>query len=205
MMNMSHCFSFWILVLMLISSAATAQSNLVVVGDSISAGYGLETGQDWVALLQKKLEIEKLDYKVINASITGDTSAGGLARIDKVLAETKPRWVLLELGGNDGLRGLSPKQMYANLAAIINRSQQAGAKVLLLGMKIPPNYGKRYIEMFYKIYPELSTELKVPLVPFILEEVALQKELMQADGLHPNAKGQPLILAKIWLTLKGLL
>jgi acyl-CoA thioesterase-1 len=184
---------------MFISSAsATAQPTLLVVGDSISAGYGIDAEQGWVALLQKKLLTERLNYQVVNASISGDTSAGGLARIDKALAQAKPQWVLLELGANDGLRGLSPKEMKSNLSQIIQHSQKAGAKVALLAMKMPPNYGKRYIEMFYQVYPELAAELKITLVPFILEDVALKKELMQADGLHPNALGQPLIVAKVW-------
>jgi acyl-CoA thioesterase-1 len=191
---------------MFISSAsATAQPTLLVVGDSISAGYGIDAEQGWVALLQKKLQTERLNYQVVNASISGDTSAGGLARIDKALAQAKPQWVLLELGANDGLRGLSPKEMKSNLSQIIQHSQKAGAKVALLAMKMPPNYGKRYIEMFYQVYPELAAELKITLVPFILEDVALKKELMQADGLHPNAQGQPVIMEKIWQVLKKLL
>jgi acyl-CoA thioesterase-1 len=197
---------FFALLIMFISSAsATAQPTLLVVGDSISAGYGIEAEQGWVALLQKKLLTERLNYQVVNASISGDTSAGGLARIDKALAQVKPQWVLLELGANDGLRGLSPKEMKSNLSEIIQHSQKAGAKVALLAMKLPPNYGKRYIEMFYQVYPELAAELKIALVPFILEDVALKKELMQADGLHPNAQGQPLIMEKIWQVLKKLL
>jgi acyl-CoA thioesterase-1 len=197
---------FFALLIMFISSAsATAQPTLLVVGDSISAGYGIEAEQGWVALLQKKLLTERLNYQVVNASISGDTSAGGLARIDKALAQVKPQWVLLELGANDGLRGLSPKEMKSNLSEIIQHSQKAGAKVALLAMKLPPNYGKRYIEMFYQVYPELAAELKIALVPFILEDVALKKELMQADGLHPNAQGQPLIMEKIWHVLKKLL
>lgn len=197
---------FFVLLIMLISSATVvAQPKLLVVGDSISAGYGIEAEQGWVALLQKKLIAERLNYQVVNASISGDTSAGGLARIDKILTQTKPQWVLLELGGNDGLRGLSPKEMKHNLTQIISRSQKAGAKVALLAIKMPPNYGKRYIELFYQVYPQLAAELKIPLVPFILEEVALKKELMQADGLHPNAEGQPFIMAKVWLYLKKLL
>jgi acyl-CoA thioesterase-1 len=196
---------FWMMLMLISSATVMAQSTLVVVGDSISAGYGLESGQGWVVLLQKKLEKAGLSYQVVNASISGDTSAGGLARIDKLLADTKPRWVLLELGANDGLRGLSPKEMKNNLTQIIQRSQKAGAKVALLAMKMPPNYGKRYIELFYQVYPQLAAELKIPLVPFILEDVALKKELMQADGLHPNALGQPVILEKIWKTLQKLL
>jgi len=191
------------LLIMLISSVtALAQPTLLVVGDSISAGYGLTTEQGWVALLQKKLLAERLNYQVVNASLSGDTSAGGLARLDKALAQTKPQWVLIELGANDGLRGLSPAAMKANLTQMVIQAQKAGANVLLLAMKLPPNYGKRYLETFYQVYPQLAMELKIPLVPFILEEVALKKELMQADGLHPNAQGQPLIMEKVWQVLK---
>jgi acyl-CoA thioesterase-1 len=192
------------LVLSLLPVAAMAKS-IVVLGDSISAGYGIEVQRGWVALLQKKLADRHSPYVISNESISGDTSAGGLARIDQTLVRHKPGIVLLELGANDGLRGLSPQEMKANLTEIVHRSQKAGAKVLLLAMKIPPNYGKRYIEMFYDIYPQLAAELKIPYVPFILEEVALKPELMQADGLHPNALGQPAIAEKVWSHLLPLL
>jgi acyl-CoA thioesterase-1 len=175
---------------------AMAQS-IVVLGDSISAGYGIEVEEGWVALLQKKLPPGNSPYRISNAGISGDTSAGGLARIDPILSAQKPAVLLLQLGANDGLRGLSPVQMKHNLAEIVRRAQKAGAKVLLLGMKIPPNYGKRYVEMFYNVYPQLAKELKIPLVPFLLEDVALNKDLMQADGLHPNAKAQPILADKI--------
>ncbi|QPK63480.1 arylesterase [Methylomonas sp. LL1] len=191
-------------ILGLLPMAATAKS-IVVLGDSISAGYGIDVGQGWVNLLQQKFNRQKIDYVISNESISGDTSAGGLARIDQVLARHKPAIVLLELGANDGLRGLTPQAMKGNLTEIAHRCRKAGAEVLLLGMKIPPNYGKRYIEMFFNIYPQLSAELKVPLVPFILEQVALKPELMQADGLHPNTLGQPMIVDKIWPYLQPLL
>ncbi|MFA5983758.1 MAG: arylesterase [Methylococcaceae bacterium] len=188
----------------LLPSITTAKA-IVVLGDSISAAYGMGVEQGWVALLQTKLKQEGLDYRVFNESISGDTSAGGLARIDRALTAHKPNIVLLELGANDGLRGLPPEQMQANLKTIIQRSQQAGAKVLLLGMKIPPNYGKRFVDMFYNIYPKLATELQIPSIPFLLEDVALDKDMMQADGLHPNAKAQALIMEKVWAQLKTLL
>ncbi|MCX7096778.1 MAG: arylesterase [Methylococcales bacterium] len=177
----------------LLSMSALAGPPIVVLGDSISAGYGLELEQAWVNLLQKKLLASKHNDRISNASISGETSAGGLARIDAILSREKPAVLLLQLGANDGLRGLSPVQMKTNLAEIIRRAQKAGAKVLLLGMKIPPNYGKRYIEMFYNVYPQLAKEFAIPLVPFLLEEVALNKKLMQADGLHPNALAQPIL------------
>lgn len=185
------------MVVTLFSTTLFAKS-IVVLGDSISASYGIEIEQGWVHLLQQKFNQEKLAYTLINESISGDTSAGGLARINNALAQHKPKLVLLELGANDGLRGLPPKEMKSNLAEIIKRSQQAGAKVLLLSMRIPPNYGKRYVDMFYNIYPQLAKELNIPVVPFILEDVALIEEMMQKDGLHPTAKAQTIIADKIW-------
>ncbi|MCK9608232.1 MAG: arylesterase [Methylomonas sp.] len=192
------------LILGLLPMAAMAES-IVVLGDSISAGYGINVGQGWVSLLQKKFNDRYGNYIISNESISGDTSAGGLARIDQALARHKPAIVILELGANDGLRGLTPQIMKSNLTEMIQRSRKAGANVLLLGMKIPPNYGKRYIEMFYNVYPQLSAELKVPLVPFIMDDIALNPELMQADGLHPNEAGQPLIAEKVWPYLQPLL
>jgi len=174
-----------------------AKPLIVVLGDSISAGYGIEVAEGWVALLQKKLIDTNSHYSISNASISGDTSAGGLARIDQILTVDKPAIILLQLGANDGLRGLSPVQMKNNLAEIVRRVQKAKAKVILLGMKIPPNYGKRYVDLFYNVYPQLAKELDIPLVPFILDDVALNKDLMQADGLHPNAKAQPILASKI--------
>jgi len=187
---------FFTVIVSLMSMSVMAKS-IVVLGDSISAGYGIEVDQGWVALLQKKLLASKSNYIINNASISGDTSAGGLARIDPILTAHKPAIVLLQLGANDGLRGLLPVQMKNNLAEIVRRAQKAGAKVLLLGMKIPPNYGKRYVDLFYNVYPQLAKELAIPLVPFLLEDVALNKDLMQADGLHPNAKAQPILADKI--------
>ncbi len=179
--------------------------TIVVLGDSISAAYGLKVDQGWVHLLQTKLHAEKRAYTVINASISGETSAGGLARIDKLLQTHHPAIVLLELGANDGLRGLPPGNMYKNLAAIIQRSQRAGARVLLLGMRIPPNYGKRYIEMFYDVYPRLARDYGIDYIPFLIKDVALKKDYMQPDGLHPNALGQPLIADMVWQYLQPML
>ncbi len=183
-------------IISLMTMSAMAKS-IVVLGDSISAGYGIEVEEGWVALLQKKLLASNSKYSISNASISGDTSAGGLARIDPILIAHKPAIILLQLGANDGLRGLSPIQMKNNLAEIVRRAQKAGSRVILLGMKIPPNYGKRYVELFYKVYPQLAKELAIPLVPFLLEDVALNKGLMQIDGLHPNAKAQPILANKI--------
>lgn len=182
-----------------------AAKAIMVFGDSLSAAYGIEVGQGWVVLVQNQLNENYPGYKVINESISGDTTAGGLARIDQALATHKPSVVVVELGANDGLRGFPPKLIKSNLEKIIRKVQQSGAQALLLSMRIPPNYGKRYTEMFYNVYPELAKELAVTYVPFILEDVALIKELMQADGLHPNAKAQSMISDKIWPQLQELL
>jgi acyl-CoA thioesterase-1 len=192
------------LIVSLMSMTATAKS-IVVLGDSISAGYGIEVTQGWVALLQKKLNEKHSHYIISNESISGDTTAGGLARIDNGLKLHKPNIMIIELGANDGLRGLSPALIKNNLAEMVLRAQKSGAKVLLLSMKIPPNYGKRYIDLFYNIYPQLAKEMGVPYVPFIMENVALTKDMMQQDGLHPNAKGQPVIVDRIWPHLLPLL
>lgn len=193
-----------IFVITLFSSTPMAKS-IVVLGDSISAAYGIATENGWVAILQRKLKQQNQAYTIFNESISGDTTAGGLARIDNALTQYKPELILLELGANDGLRGLSPKKMKSNLAEIIKRSEKAGAKVLLLSMRIPPNYGKRYVDMFYNVYPQLAEELNIPFVPFILEDVALSKEMMQKDGFHPNAKAQAIIANKIWQYLYPIL
>lgn len=192
------------LAISLVSATAMGKS-IALVGDSISAAYGIEVRQGWVTLVQQKLKENGSQYTVANESISGDTSAGGLARIDGVLNRLKPNIVVIELGANDGLRGLSPAILKNNLAEIALRAKKSGAKVLLLSMRIPPNYGKRYTEMFYNVYPQLSKELNIPYVPFILEDVALVKEFMQPDGLHPNAKAQAMIVEKIWPYLAKLL
>ncbi len=192
-------------VIMALMSQALLAKSIVVLGDSISAGHGIDVSQGWVALMQKKLNETQQDFILHNASISGDTSSGGLARVDTLLTQYKPNVLILELGANDGLRGLSPSLMKSNLAEIIRRAQKANAKVLLLGMKIPPNYGKRYIEMFYNVYPQLAKEMNIASIPFLLEDVALTSDMMQPDGLHPNAKAQPIITEKIWQQLLPLL
>jgi len=199
---MSRILSVLIIALM---SMPTSAKSIVVLGDSISAGYGIEVSQGWVALLRDQLQSHNPPYSVHNESISGDTTAGGLARINPALQRHHPEIVIIELGANDGLRGLAPALIKSNLIELVNRAQKAGAKVLLLSMRIPPNYGKRYTDMFYDIYPSLAKDLKIAYVPFILEDVALVNDLMQADGLHPNAKGQSLIVEKIWPQLKPLL
>ncbi|AZF36423.1 Arylesterase precursor [Pseudomonas sp. R4-39-08] len=192
------------LALMCMAQNAAA-GTVLIVGDSISAGFGLDTRKGWVALLEQRLKQEGFDDKVVNASISGDTSAGGLARLPAALAAHKPGVVVIELGGNDGLRGQPPAQLKQNLASMIQASQDSGAKVLLLGMQIPPNYGKRYVEAFAKVFGEVAEEKKVPLVPFFLEGVGGHPDLMQADGLHPAVPAQGKLLENVWPTLKPLL
>jgi acyl-CoA thioesterase-1 len=182
-----------------------AAGTVLIVGDSISAGFGLDTRLGWVSLLEQRLKREGFDDKVVNASINGDTSAGGQARLPALLAEHKPDLVILELGGNDGLRGLLPSQLQQNLASMIQQSQQAGAKVLLLGMQLPPNYGARYTKAFTEVYSNLADEKKIPLVPFFLEGVGGHPDLMQADGIHPTPGAQDKLLENVWPTLKPLL
>jgi len=192
------------LALMCMAQNAAA-GTVLIVGDSISAGFGLDTSKGWVALLQQRLKKEGFDDKVVNASISGDTSAGGLARLPAALAAHKPDVVVIELGGNDGLRGQPPAQLQQNLASMIEQSQASGAKVLLLGMQIPPNYGKRYVDAFAKVFNDVATAKKVPLVPFFLEGIGGNPALMQADGLHPAVGAQGKLLENVWPTLKPLL
>ena len=190
--------------LMLAAQSAVA-GTVLIVGDSISAAFGLDTRAGWVALLEKRLAQQGFDDKVVNASITGDTSANGLARLPAQLAAHKPDLVLLELGGNDGLRGMPVAQLQQNLASMIDLSRKAGAQVLLLGMQLPPNYGARYTKAFAQVYQTLAAEKKVALVPFLLEGVGGVPTLMQADGVHPTAGAQGKLLENVWPTLKPLL
>jgi len=192
------------LALMCMAQSAAA-ATVLIVGDSISAGFGLDTRVGWVALLEKRLKAEGFADQVVNASISGDTSAGGQARLPALLAEHKPQVVVLELGGNDGLRGQLPTQLKQNLASMIDKSQATGAKVLLLGMQIPPNYGARYTQAFAKVYGELAEEKHIALVPFFLEGIGGHPELMQADGIHPAPAGQGMLLDNVWPRLKPLL
>ncbi|MBC3362678.1 arylesterase [Pseudomonas sp. SWRI92] len=182
-----------------------AAGTVLIVGDSISAAFGLDTRQGWVSLLDQRLKAEGFDDKVVNASISGDTSAGGLARLPTLLAAHKPDLVILELGGNDGLRGQPPTQLQQNLAAMIDSSRASGAKVLLLGMQLPPNYGRRYTEAFARVYSTLAEEKNVPLVPFFLKDVGGIPGMMQGDGLHPSVAAQGKLLENVWPALKPLL
>lgn len=181
--------------------AATART-LLVLGDSLSAGYGIDLKDGWVALLQKRLEDQGYGYRVVNASVSGETTTGGLQRLPRALAVHKPEIVVVELGGNDGLRGLPLDTTRDNLTRITELSQAAGAKVLLLGMKMPPNYGPKYTQGFEQLFAELAIRKKLAFVPFFLERVALKPGLIQADGIHPTAPAQPLMLESVWPTLQ---
>jgi len=179
---------------------------ILVFGDSISAGYGLaHVEQGWVGMLRTKLTDEGYGYQVVNASVSGETTAGGLARLPRALALHHPQIVIIELGGNDGLRALPIDQMRANLAKMVDLSAAAGARVLLLGIRIPPNYGPEFTEKFRATFADVAQDRKVPLVPFLLAEIALSPNLMQADGVHPNELGQPQLLANVWPALKPIL
>ncbi len=180
-------------------------AKIMVYGDSLSAAYGIPQQQGWASLLQKKLDAERYQYKVVNTSISGETTSGGVSRIQQALEQTKPNIIILELGANDGLRGLPIQDMTANLNAMIEQGKKSGAKILLVGMRIPPNYGPQYTKRFSQSYVKLSKEHNVPLVPFMLENVAAKANLIQDDGLHPNAIAQPLVLDNIWPHLKQLL
>ena len=180
---------------------AETADRLLVLGDSISAAYGIEEAQGWVQLLRERLG----EVEVVNASISGETSSGGLARLPRLLQEHKPRWLIVELGGNDGLRGYSPQALQSNLQQMVQMAEKAGTRVLLLGMRIPPNYGRAYTEAFSAVYPQVARAEKVPLVPFFLEPVALLDGAMQKDGIHPTAKAQPALLEHIWPCVQALL
>lgn len=179
--------------------------TLLVVGDSISAAFGLDSRQGWVALLENRLKEEGFEHSVVNASISGDTSAGGAARLSALLAEHKPELVIIELGGNDGLRGQPPAQLQQNLASMIDASQASGAEVLLLGMRLPPNYGARYTSAFAQVFADLAERKQVPLVPFFLEGVGGVPGMMQADGIHPTQDAQAVLLDNVWPTLEPML
>ena len=179
-------------------AATGATPHILVVGDSLSAAYGMSPEQGWVYLLQQRLQKNGYVHQVINFSISGDTTENGLSRLAPALDKYQPTIVILELGANDGLRGLSLKQMQANLTAMIEKSHAIQAKVLLLGMKIPPNMGKAYVDRFHQIYHDLASDNGLVLVPFLLENVAGLAEFTQEDGLHPNEKAQPLILDTVW-------
>jgi acyl-CoA thioesterase-1 len=175
------------------------------MGDSLSAGYGVNVDATWVALLTRRLASEGYGYRVVNASVSGETTGGARGRLPRALQLHHPAIVIIELGGNDGLRGLPVAQVRGNFIAMIEQSRTAGAKVMLIGMRMPPNYGREYAEAFHAMYGELAKQYSLPLVDFLLEGVALEPKLMQADGIHANTEAQPRLLDNIWPTLQPLL
>jgi acyl-CoA thioesterase-1 len=176
-------------------------STILVVGDSLSAAYGMTAEQSWVSLLETRLRVQGYDYRVINASIAGDTTQSGRYRLQRSLEQFSPAIVIIELGGNDGLRGLPLEVTRSNLVNMIETCRQSGATVVLAGIRIPPNYGPAYAENFHAIYPELAERYGLLLIPFILENVALDPDLMLADGIHPNVAGQEVLLNNVWPVL----
>jgi acyl-CoA thioesterase-1 len=187
------------------NTARNDSPTILVLGDSVSAGYGLASNEGWVALLQSRLKAQGYGYRVINASVSGETTTGGLARLPRALSVHRPKIVIVELGGNDGLRALPLETSRQNLERIIQASQSSGAKVLLLGMKIPPNYGPRYSQGFEQLFSDLARRYRLPFEPFFLEKIALAPGMMQSDGLHPTAKAQPVMLDTVWPVLKPML
>jgi len=186
-------------------AALCAEKSILVFGDSLSAAYGIAQARGWVSLLAERVKREHPDYIVVNASISGDTSSGGAARIAKSLQQHRPAVLILELGANDGLRGLPIAQMKQNLSQIIQQAQKAGARVLLVGMKLPPNYGPDYTGAFEAAFGELAKRHKTALVPFLLEDFATRPELFQPDRIHPTEAAQPLMLERVWKVLQPLL
>jgi acyl-CoA thioesterase-1 len=191
--------------LLLLSAAASAYSapkTVLVLGDSLSAEYGIARGAGWVSLAEQKFKQQNIDATVVNASVSGETTSGGRSRLPALLEKYKPALVVIELGANDGLRGLPVAAAQANLRAMTDAAAKADAKVVLIGMRMPPNYGRDYADKFFAMYGTLSKEIKAPLVPFMLEGVAEKPQLFQADRLHPLAEAHPIILANIWPVLQ---
>ena len=194
-----------LLVASLVAPLSHAAGTILVVGDSLSAAYGIDKQRGWVALLQQRLRQKSPGFEVVNASISGDTTRGGLARLPAALKRESPAILILELGANDGLRGFAPEQTRDNLRRMIKQARDANVSILLLGIKLPGNYGSVYGEKFHRIYLDLADEEQVELVPFFLEGVAETRALMQADGVHPGVEAQPRILDNVWAGLAPLL
>ncbi|MFS1524369.1 arylesterase [Microbulbifer sp. 2304DJ12-6] len=184
---------------------ANSSETLLVLGDSISAAYGIDEARGWVQLLQERLQERGRPVRVVNASISGETTSGGLTRLPRLMQAHSPRWLIVELGGNDGLRGYPPQTLQRNLQAMVKLAKDAGTEVLLLGMRIPPNYGRAYTNAFAAVYPRVAKAEQVALVPFFLETVALREGAMQSDGIHPTAKAQPALLEHVWPCVESLL
>lgn len=194
-----------VFALSVLSLSAAAAPAILIFGDSLSAGYGIGLDKSWPALLAKRLEDNRLGYTVSNASISGETTACGRARIAEALSRVQPEVVVIALGANDGLRALPTYDMRMNLIAMIKAAKASKARVLLIGMKLPPNYGPVYVRQFEESFPQVARAENVPLLPHLLEPLGTDIELFQADGLHPNAEAQPKLLDHVWPALKPLL
>ena len=199
------CITVWQTTTAIAQSASSHSPKILVLGDSLSAEYGLARGTGWVALLEKKLHAEKLSWQIVNASISGETTAGGQARLAQLLKVHQPQIVIIELGANDALRGLQLPATEKNLRAMVQSSKKSGAQVLLLGMRIPPNYGQAYTQKFFELFGHVASSEQVSHLPFFLEKVAQQIELFQADRIHPNEKAQSILLDNVWSRLFPLL
>jgi acyl-CoA thioesterase-1 len=195
----------FLLICCLLFSLPAQAAVILVFGDSLSAAYGIPRQSGWVALLQQRLERDRPEYRIVNASISGETTRGGLYRIDQTLAQNHPAIVIIELGGNDGLRGLPLAATRDNLTGIIRACRRHGAKVLLIGMRLPPNYGRDYVQGFQEVYPQLAKRFRIRLMPFLLDGIADKPELFQPDGIHPTATAQPMIMEKVWIYLRPML
>ena len=195
-------------IFLLVTSGCEAANNsrtILIIGDSLSAGYGIDEEQSWVVLLQDRLHDQGYGYRVINASISGDTTGGGLRRLPRALEQHEPGVVVIELGGNDGLRGTPIHVIRGNLSSMIELAQETGARVILAGMEMPPNYGAAYTGDFSRMYPELADDYGASLIGFFMKDVALNPDLMQPDRIHPNAEGQSILLDNVWPVLESLL
>jgi acyl-CoA thioesterase-1 len=191
--------------MLMLPSAASMGATILVFGDSLSSGYGVPQGAGWAALLQQRLHEEKLDYKVVNASISGETTLGGKNRIAAALAMHQPAIVILALGANDGLRGQSLEAMQSNLESMIATCRKRNARVLLVGMRLPPNYGAAYTEKFRRVFDDIARHRELPRVPFLLEGFAEAPGLFQPDGIHPAVQAQPIMLNNVWRALRPML
>jgi len=199
-------FGLILLLVLVVNLPLSASANtILIVGDSLSAAYGMPVEQGWVRLLQQRLATAHYPYAIVNASISGDTTANALNRLPQAMTRHQPAIVVLELGGNDGLRGLSLTEMKGNLAAMIQTARRHQAEVLLIGVQLPPNYGPRYTQQFHAVYHELAQDYGVALLPSLVDGVGTRTELMQADGIHPNSKAQPLIVTRVWQQLRPLI
>ena len=204
---MRSVLSLFIVITLSFARAGWADSDrvILILGDSLSAAYGMELGESWPSLLQHQLTEDGHAYRVFNSSIVGDTTEGGLSRLPRLLAGQQPAIVIIELGGNDGLRGLPLEVTRNNLQSMIDQSQATGASIVLAGMRLPPNYGQTYTARFSAMFLSLAADTKVSFIPFLLEGIALDPSLMQLDGIHPTAQAQPLLLHNVWQALEPLL